>query len=92
MYVNNVYCICCSGDKTGECDSEMPASNVDVSYFRNLIRTQTDRLKLLCAVWRSTIEDLPDLSDEGNLRPFAYFDFNLVALECLCFWHFCQVR
>jgi len=53
----------------------MPTSKVDVSYFRNLIRTETDRLTVLCAVWRSTMEDTSDLSDEGSMSLVAYFNF-----------------
>jgi len=52
-------------DAAGEAVEENPTSKVDISYFRNLIQTETDRLKVLCAVWRSTMEDLTDVPDEG---------------------------
>jgi len=58
-------CMCCLDKDRSECDVGMPTSKVDVSYFRNLIRMETNRLTMLCAVWRSTMEDLTDVSDEG---------------------------
>ena len=68
--MRSVHCLCllcCSDNNAGRCDEKSPGSKVDVSYFRNLIQSETDRLTVLCAVWRSTMEDLNDLSDEGNL-------------------------
>jgi len=60
--------MCGSDDKTDESEERetVPSSRVDVSYFRNLIQTETDRLTVLCAVWRSTMDDVSELSDEGN--------------------------
>jgi len=54
--------MCCLDKENSESNE---ASKVDVSYFRNLIQSETDRLTILCTVWRSTMEDLADASDEG---------------------------
>jgi len=58
---------CCSDNDANESDKKSPVSKVDVSYFRNLIQSESVRLAMLCAVWRSTMDDISDLSDEGNL-------------------------
>jgi len=62
--------VCCFDTDTSEGVAEMPIK-VDVSYFRNLIQTETDRLRMLCAVWRSTMEHLTDVSDEGYSVNYA---------------------
>ena len=91
VHVDDVCCGCGEAVKNESCDETMPTSKVDVSYFRNLIRTETDRLTVLCAVWRSTMEDTSDLSDEGSLRLIVYFNFVDLAVGCpmytsvLCF-------
>jgi len=65
MCVRYVYGL---GQRSGNDDEGKLASKVDVSYFRNLLRTETDRLTVLCAMWRRTMDGLPDLSDEGSLQ------------------------
>ena len=42
----------------------------DVPYFRNLIRTQTDRLSQLCSVWENKLEQNAELQEEvsGQIR------------------------
>jgi len=58
--------VCCLGEESGACcEVEMPTRTVDVSYFRDLIRTETERLTMLCAVWHNTMDDLTDVPDEG---------------------------
>jgi len=63
-----------------ELDKKSLQSKVDVSYFRNLIQSESVRLTMLCAVWRSTMDDVSDLSDEGNL---------LSSLTVKQLWHVC---
>jgi len=58
----------CSANGTDESETKPPVSKVDVSYFRNLMQSETDRLTVLCAVWRSTMDNTEDLSDEGTLH------------------------
>jgi len=58
----------CSAESTEESEMKPPVSKVDVSYFRNLVQSETDRLTVLCAVWRSTMDASEDLSDEGTLQ------------------------
>jgi len=65
------------------CSDNDAGSKVDVSLFRNLIQLETDRLTMLCAVWRSTVDDLPDLSDEG-LTVLTCTSFRML-LVCVVF-------
>jgi len=70
LYSLSVVVTFCS-DTSTDSAKKLSSSQADVSYFRNLIKSESDRLSVLCAVWRSTMEDLNDLTDEGSLQPMA---------------------
>ena len=43
----------------------------DVTYFRNLLQSETDRLNQLCHKWDDINTNTPDLTDDG----ITYFVF-----------------
>jgi len=56
--------VLCSGDEHALNSSG--TSKVGVSFFRHLIATESTRLTMLCAIWRTTMDSEPELSDEGS--------------------------
>ena len=76
--------VCCLDIEANVRDES--CSKVDVSYFRNLIRTESDRLTLLCTMWRNTMDNSSDLSDDGNMPLIVSFKIAVTAVACqLCF-------
>ena len=68
--MNDVSDLSDEDNDANQSDKKSPVSKVDVSYFRNLIQSESARLTMLCAAWCSTMNDVSDLSDEvcGSIR------------------------